>query len=394
MKDHPIIIIVLGLLSVGALVGMALSGITLFSFAPSDFINSFLKVFLGIFIVYLYVFCKELCTQNPNNNFKERFFITLKKYTLFSVLKEIFNDSVKENDDDNKDRLLGVLHGMLLIGFLFMVACFIINIIWHDAKLGEFGDFLGGVLNPIFTFMTFFGVIITIVLQKIELKAAREEYTKSANALGTQAIENTFFNMLSLHHKIVEKINFNATEFNYNLDFQDHPNSDNTPSLIGEKACQGAEAFSRLLSVIACGVEREDTFSLYKVVQNHHNHHFGSYFRSLYQIMKFIVQNNSVEDDDKKKYMSILRAQLSSDELIALFINCSGDMVDNGQFRAFLKKYHMLEHMPLSYHEDENKKHYKSKNFIIADIESIKEYLSNENNGALGKRDFYLPSID
>ncbi|UUM70748.1 hypothetical protein [Aeromonas veronii] len=180
MKDHPIIITVLGLLSIGALVGMALSDITLFSFAPSDFINSFLKVFLGVFIVYLYIFCKELYTHNPKRNFKEKFFITLKKYTLFSVLKEIFNDSVKENDDDNKDRLLGILHGMLLIGFLFMVACFIINFIWHDAELGAFGDFLGGVLNPIFTFMTFFGVIITIVLQKIELKAAREEYTKSA----------------------------------------------------------------------------------------------------------------------------------------------------------------------------------------------------------------------
>ncbi|HDZ8911832.1 TPA: putative phage abortive infection protein [Aeromonas hydrophila] len=377
MKHCSVIIVIIGLLYVGAVIGITIS---------SQNINTIALIIFTIYIAYVFYIKFKGVFHN-----KITFLETIRSNTLYSSFKKSLLD---ENDaSQSNDALLKILHMMLVVGIIFMAFCFIINLIGDGEKLGPFGDFLGGVLNPIFTLMTFFGVIVTIALQKIELKAAREEYTKSANALGTQAIENTFFNMLSLHHKIVEKINFNATGFSYTLDFLDHPNSDNTPSLIGEKACQGAEAFSRLLSVIECGIQKEKTFSLYKIVQNHHNHHFGSYFRSLYQIMKFIVNNNSIGDDDKKKYMSILRAQLSSDELIALFINCSGDMVDDGQFRAFLVKYHMLEHMPLSYHEDDNEKYYMSKNFIIADIETIKEYLSNENNGALGKRDFYLPSV-
>lgn len=377
---------------------MALSDITLFSFAPSDFINSFLKIFLGVFIVYLYIFCKEIYTHNPDKSFKERFFITLKKYTLFSVFKEIFNDSVKENDDDNKDRLLGMLHGMLLIGFLFMVACFIINLIWHDAELGAFGDFLGGVLNPIFTFMTFFGVIITIVLQKIELKAARKEYTKSANALNTQAIENTFFNILNLHHGIVENLSFPSTPFAFDGNKLSGHAAKLTPnfSLKGKEA-NGAASFSSLLMIIKDNSDTiNDTREIYKFFQDEHNYLFGHYFRNLYQIMKFIHSHKAMSFKKKKKYMSILRAQLSTNETTVLYLNCLDDMVDDGRFRKLLIRYQMLEHMPIIYTRNaKNVIEYKPSNFgfTIADEESIRPFLSFNglDNGAFGKKKLDFP---
>lgn len=44
--------------------------------------------------------------------------------------------------------------------------------------------------------------------------------------------------------------------------------------------------------------------------------------------------------------LRILRAQLSSNELILLFYNCLEGVVDQGQFKNLLISYNVLEHMP------------------------------------------------
>lgn len=56
-------------------------------------------------------------------------------------------------------------------------------ILIKEVKPGEFGDFFGGVLNPLLTFLTFMGLLITIVLQHTELRESREEFARSADAL-------------------------------------------------------------------------------------------------------------------------------------------------------------------------------------------------------------------
>ena len=85
---------------------------------------------------------------------------------------------------------------LLVINICFLIA-------GKSNVLGSFGDFLGGTLNPIFTFLMLIGLIITIVLQKIELTLARQEFRRSADSLSaqnknleTQRFENTFFKLL------------------------------------------------------------------------------------------------------------------------------------------------------------------------------------------------------
>ncbi|ACT58123.1 hypothetical protein [Hirschia baltica] len=63
-------------------------------------------------------------------------------------------------------------------------------------EIGAFGDFIGGVLNPILTFISFMALIITIILQQRELSDARKEFQRTANALEKENIENTFFKLL------------------------------------------------------------------------------------------------------------------------------------------------------------------------------------------------------
>lgn len=80
---------------------------------------------------------------------------------------------------------------------------------WH----GTFGDFFGGVVNPILTFLTFFGLLITIVLQKAELRETRKELAKSASALDEQVKQFArqgnvagFYKLVDNHMSIVSSI--------------------------------------------------------------------------------------------------------------------------------------------------------------------------------------------
>nr|WP_152029972.1 hypothetical protein [Pseudomonas sp. LPH1] len=71
------------------------------------------------------------------------------------------------------------------------------------SRWGEFGDFFGGTLNPIFGFLSVIALLLTITLQINEIKQTREAAQVSANALTKQleisreqAQEQTFFRFL------------------------------------------------------------------------------------------------------------------------------------------------------------------------------------------------------
>lgn len=370
MKHCSVIIAIYGLLYVGAMIGITIS---------NQNINIIALMIISLYLAYVLCIKFKVIFHN-----KTTFFETVRSKTLYGCFKKALFD-----DSNANDTLFKMLHMMMVAGISLMIFFFIFNLFGDGEKLGPFGDFLGGVLNPIFTLMTFFGVIVTIALQKIELKAAREEYTKSANALSTQAIENTFFNMLSLHHKIVEKLNTDVNHFSGTIAFLEDESKINTLSLISGNLCHGVDVFSRVLAILKQGGSEIATINSYRFIQENHNVILGHYFRNLYQIMKFIHENDNIDDIEKRKYMSILRAQLSTDELAVLYVNCTSDMVDNGEFRSLLVNYQMLEHMKLELRPlqplEESYVYYTSKDVIIADQKTINTFRSKINNGAFGK---------
>jgi hypothetical protein len=50
-------------------------------------------------------------------------------------------------------------------------------------RWGAFGDYVGGILNPIFAFLAFVALLLTIILQSRELELTRVELGNSAKAL-------------------------------------------------------------------------------------------------------------------------------------------------------------------------------------------------------------------
>ncbi|MFA0307638.1 putative phage abortive infection protein [Vibrio splendidus] len=262
---------------------------------------------------------------------------------------------VSNTEVDNKTDFIKALFDVLKFAIIVAACLLVVNIsivFWTD-KGGVFGDFLGGVLNPILTFLTLFGLIITIVIQRQELKLARGEYEKTAEALSTQAIETTFFNVLDLHHQIVDNIKVDLNELK----------EKGTATVFTEEVLrklsnvkinsvfEGRGAFEEILNFLSHKTSNpQEVVERYRSLQDKNNHVLGHYFRNLYQALKVIdgYDEEELSRVEKRKYTSILRAQLSTKELALLFINCLEGICDSGQFKNLIIRYQMLEHLPIT----------------------------------------------
>jgi len=259
-----------------------------------------------------------------------------------SIYKK-FENIVGKTEDDTTKNLYSIFKFAVLITVTVLALNLILRIEYFNLsewKLGEFGDFFGGVLNPILTFLMFLGLIITIVMQKTELALARKEFSKTASALKEQSVsskqqvlENTFFNLLKIHNDTLESLRFNDEVLCCAINTENEKTS-------------GRAVFSSILSWINIEERVENTLDNYMMFQETENHVVGHYFRGLYQILKFI-NDCELSEMEKEKYSRLLRAQLSSDELALLYFNCITPSVDSGQFRSLLIKFKILEHLRL-----------------------------------------------
>lgn len=122
-------------------------------------------------------------------------------------------------DKGNKpNRLLWVLGGIAVAAFIFVLERYINNfktfpIANDSATWGTFGDYLGGTLNPIISFLALIGLLYTIHQQAQEMKATRDELERTAEQQSRQSeifnlqqFESTFFSLLEQHNKVVERI--------------------------------------------------------------------------------------------------------------------------------------------------------------------------------------------
>jgi len=102
----------------------------------------------------------------------------------------IFIDIIGDNDDKTSNNLFRLFK----LAIYITIIVFFINIFFNDFnKMGEWGDFFGGVLNPLLTFLTFMGLLITIILQQKELQQSRKEFKGQKESLENQEFDNKFF---------------------------------------------------------------------------------------------------------------------------------------------------------------------------------------------------------
>ncbi|MDN3365411.1 putative phage abortive infection protein [Priestia megaterium] len=216
------------------------------------------------------------------------------------------------------------------------------------ADYGPFGDFFAGSTVPILTLISSIGVILTLrmqqeqlELQRIELRNSVEEMKdtkleikEQGKTMSLQRFENTFFNMLTLHNSIVQSLDVFS-------DGHDIKNRQVFMYIAGQLR-------GELYSLIGNYKLKEDEPDFKKITATYasiyetYESHLGHYFRNLYRIVKF-VHESQLSYDEKRNYIGIIRAQLSSSELVLLLYNGLSELGEN--FLPLMKEYNLLDNL-------------------------------------------------
>jgi hypothetical protein len=218
-----------------------------------------------------------------------------------------------------------------------------------DFKLNVLGDYLGGTVASLWSLAGLFLIYIAFLGQKLqliyqqqelivnrkELQANRLETERQNETLSKQRFENTFFQLLRFHHEIVQSIDLY--------------------SIGAGKNTVGRSAFEHMYRELKYVYDSHPTrlsLSQEEVIRNVYKDFFkifqpfvGHYFRDLYNIVKFI-HLSGFSEEERKKYTNLIRAQLSSNELLLLFYNCLSDV--GKPFHEWVEFYNLLKTTPNS----------------------------------------------
>lgn len=255
---------------------------------------------------------------------------------------------------------LSLWYVLIVIIVLYFLSIFLLYWLFGPWESGsDFGDTLGAI-NTLFAGLAFGGIIYTIFLQREELvlqrkdleltrdelRGQKEEFITQNQTLNIQRFENTFFQLITLHHKIVDNIDLIET-YRFNSSIKLIRSVSINPSIENrERLVYGRDVFMMRYIDMKDELAKHSTVIRLSEVYSKHYELFqtdvGHYFRNLYRIIKFV---DSSDIADKYTYTSIIRAQLSDYELLWLFYNCISDK-GKDKFKPLIEKYTLFKNLP------------------------------------------------
>jgi hypothetical protein len=257
-----------------------------------------------------------------------------------------------------KELKIGFKH-LALAGLLILALWMLISYLAYkfspNGQYGTFGDMFG-VVNSLFSGLAFACLILATMMQREELKLQRKELQLARmeaaatrkeiegqkeqaiaqnETLRQQTFDNTFFQLLRLHNDIVSAIDIRRTS---------------------TRELQGRDCFKfffgkykEFYGKLAIGLPATSPEELaarievgYSAFFKQYEADLGHYFRSVYNIVKF-VDRSDIKETDKRLYTNLVRAQLSNYELRLMFYNCVSHF-GSERFKPLVEKYGLLKH--------------------------------------------------
>lgn len=250
------------------------------------------------------------------------------------------------------------LNGFLLnkllyigIGLIFIIVSFIVfkwnhtvfntNDYADNCLLGTFGDFVGGVLGTTFS-------LVSVLLVIKTFKEQQKVSNQNSEQLEVQRFNDLFFELLRLYQSEVNelcgqkdigkrissekeknKATIEVDEIKYNnKDFFDIEKNDIKLKYRNRKSYED---------------NRKNAVKYYMLFFITNSTKMGAYFRTLYRIYDLIDDSN-INENTKKNYLKIMRAQLTDSELF--FIRYNAMTYYGYNFIHYINKYHILKHLP------------------------------------------------
>lgn len=195
---------------------------------------------------------------------------------------------------------------------------------------GTFGDMFG-FANAMFTGLSVIGLLVTILLQRKELR-------EQTDLVHKQNFENSFFQLLTMFNSIVNNMSITSMESTYKGRDAFTAMADSFKRSLVVKTNNGRGLnMDQILDLIK-KFDREKVVKEYDSFYQSHKEYLGHYFAAFYHILNYIHITKNI---DKSFYISIARSQLSSFELILLFYY-GVSKVGKGKMFPLLKKYDVL----------------------------------------------------
>lgn len=256
----------------------------------------------------------------------------------------------------------------------------------------NFGDFIGGLVGPIFSLTGIFFLYETIMLQK--------------ETFAIQQLENRFFELIRYHrenvfqmeHKIPSEVDKTANgsrvfiemkkQFEELFDLvvqKSHPflkdtkfeselekHNINIAYLIfyfgvgvGTMTTlrnQLKKYPEKLIDTLLSDLRKRKSKYGATVYFGGHQIRLAHYFRHLFHTVKFINDNKSISFTQKFEYIQILRAQLSIYEIAILFFHSLSDLGEPWEKRKYVSNYALIRNLPPEFTKEINpEKYYKIK---------------------------------
>ncbi len=286
-------------------------------------------------------------------------------FALYSIYKNLKR---KKNKSEELEILTTMMLCIIAIIFIGIVTLYIGEFRhieqFSPEGFGQFGDLIGGILNPIVAICALVALLKGTKLQHDELKLSREE-TKRAQESEKKVLEQQqrqysqqrFFDWMNLYRDSLEQIGGKNDISNLFLRFNI------TYMLSSDNTKKGTYDLYTLLDInhdeksdiknfiINFKYMDDDVYIDKNSLKNDWNQFFkhcsilSIYFRIIFN---FLTYANSDFGKDAKRMVKVFRAQLTEREILLLSVN----LLFNEQGKEMIplvKKFSLLKHLPEQY---------------------------------------------
>jgi hypothetical protein len=182
--------------------------------------------------------------------------------------------------------------------------------------------------------------------QRHEIERQQKQFEVQQRSIERQAFDNYFFQLLNLQNQIASQLRQTVED-----------GKGGTAKLEGRECFASWYAdlkqdYARQLSASQTGRVSVDMDKCYACFYHDHQEVLGHYFRNLYHLVKVVKLSDVVlEYKDKRRYTSLVRAQLSAYELALLYYNGLSEF--GRHFKPWIEEFGLLEHLDKSILLDE-----------------------------------------
>ena len=227
-------------------------------------------------------------------------------------------------------------------------------------KWGQFGDYLGGVVNPIIGLATVVLIAMSLVTQRQELRATQNELKSSNSETRRMAFEQSFFSWLNSYQRLLDTVSTPRGPIGRRALIQwknEYFDVARIGKLVYGAPSQDTEdvtSFMRHLLDHSIK-QRADSYELNKLFEffrltlvnyqqaySENRSDLDALFRTIFRLIKWIDQS-TMPQEEKWHYVAIVRAQVSWIEYYYLLLNC---LTDRGlPFCEYANKYSFFDNL-------------------------------------------------